>query len=174
MRKFFVTFFLVIVAYVLQTTALPSITIADIAPNLLLIISAYAGYINGRTVGLFTGFSIGLLLDCQFGSILGLYALIYMLIAYLCGFFHKIYFREDSTLPIIIIVVSDFLYGLLEYIFNFAFRNKLEFGFYLKRIILPEMIYTIIFSIILYRIMLYLYKHEINILKHKKEVDDFV
>lgn len=175
MRKFVVTFILLIISYVLQTTALPVIDIAGITPNLILIIISFSGYINGRTAGIFTGFFAGLLIDLQFGNIIGLYALIYMSIAYLCGLCHKIYFRDDSTLPIIIICISEFLYGTMEYIFNFAFRNKLDFGFYLKRIIMPEMIYTVLLSILLYKLILFLFKHnkkEEDLLK--KEVDEYV
>lgn len=175
MRKFIVTFLLLIISYILQTTAAPVISIAHITPNIILIICAYSGYINGRTAGLFTGFFAGLLIDFQFGSVLGLYALIYMSIAYLCGLCHKLYFRDDSTLPLVIIFISDFLYGIMEYIFNFAFRNKLNFKFYFKRIIMPEIIYTLLISIILYRIILFLYKHNSkskNLLK--KEVENYV
>lgn len=172
MRKFFVTTFLVIICFLLQTTAMPAIAIGEIAPNLILIVCAYAGYINGRTVGLFTGLTLGLLIDFQYGSVIGLYALIYMLIAYICGLCHKLYFRDDSIMPVIIIFISDLLYGLLNYIFNFAFRNKLDLSFYMKRIILPEILYSIIVSIFLYRIILFLYKHKIK--KSRKETDDIV
>lgn len=175
MRKFFVTFILIIIAFLLQTTAMPKIAIASITPNLILIIAAFSGYINGRTAGLFSGFFAGLLIDFQYGTIIGLYALIYMLIAYLCGFCHKIYFRDDSTLPIVIICVGDLLYGMLEYIFNFAFRNKLELAFYFKRIIMPEMIYTVVVSIVLYRFILFAYKHKIKIPKIlRREAKDIV
>lgn len=175
MRKFIVTVFLLLIGYLLQTTAMPAIQIADIAPNLILIIVAYSGYINGRTAGLFTGLFAGLLIDFQFGSVIGLYALIYMLVAYLCGFCHKIYFRDDATLPVIIICLSDIIYGLLVYMLEFAFRNKLDFSFYIKRIILPEMIYTTFISIFAYRIILYLYKHKrIKKNNEKREVENIV
>ena len=175
MRKFLISFFLIIISFLLQTTAMPAIAIADISPNLILIIVAFCGYINGRTAGLYAGFFAGLLIDFQYNTIIGLYALIYMLVAYLCGFCHKIYFRDDTTMPIAIIFISDFIYGILEYIFNFAFRNKLEFTFYIKRIIMPELLYTIILAIVLYRPILFMYKHNFKKKIHlKKETDTIV
>lgn len=171
MRKFIVTAFLLFAGYLLQTTLMPAIAIADISPNLILIVVTFCAYINGRTAGVFAGLVAGLLIDFQYGAVLGLYAIIYMLIAYLCGFCHKIYFRDDTTMPLVIICLSDLLYGILTYVLQFAFRNKLEFTFYFKRIIMPEMVYTVFISIFLYRIILYMYKHVRKKKDAKKEAD---
>ena len=46
------------------------------------------------------GFFSGLIIDIQFGNILGFYALIYLLIGYVNGLFEQMYFDEDIKLPL--------------------------------------------------------------------------
>ena len=60
---------------------------------------------------------------------------------------------DDYTIPIILVSVSDFLYGFFYYLFLFLLRNRLNLFFYLRRIILPELIYTVVVSIILYKLL---------------------
>jgi rod shape-determining protein MreD len=112
------------------------------------------------------GFFSGLLVDIMFGTyVVGLYALLYLLIGYLLGFTNKIYSNDDYTLPIVFIGISDFLYGFFYYIFEFLLRGRLNFLYYLRRMILPEIIYTIAVSVLLYKLL-----HMINNrLEHKSE-----
>jgi len=95
-----------------------------------------------------------LLLDIFFGSVIGFYALIYMYIGYINGFFRKIFFPEDIKLPLILISASDFGYNLLVYLFLFFLRGKFRFGYYLIHIVIPELVYTILVTIVLYLIIL--------------------
>ena len=60
--------------------------------------------------GLGIGFCLGLLVDIQFGTVLGLYALIYLLIGYVNGLFCENYFDEDIKLPLLLIAGSEFVW----------------------------------------------------------------
>jgi rod shape-determining protein MreD len=100
-------------------------------------------------MGLFSG----LLVDLMFGSLIGLYALFYMLIGYFMGFTHKYYDNEDFTMPIILVGIGDLIYGFSYYVFYFLLRGRLNFLYYFRRLILPEMIYTIAVSIFLYKLL---------------------
>lgn len=100
------------------------------------------------------GFFCGLLLDIFFGSVIGFYALVYMYIGYLNGFFRKRFFPEDIKLPIILISASDLAYSLMVYLFLFLLRGKFQFFYYLRHIILPELVYTIVVTVFLYFIIL--------------------
>ncbi|MGN1145662.1 MAG: rod shape-determining protein MreD, partial [Acetatifactor sp.] len=57
-------------------------------------------------------------------------------------------------LPIALITVSDLSYGIICYIMQFLLRGRLDFPYYLGRIILPETIYTIIVTLFLYPLIL--------------------
>lgn len=148
----------IIICFLLQSTLYGFISLADIMPNILLILVVSSAYMRGRMTGLLLGLFSGLLLDLSSGDyIVGLYALMYMLIGYFIGFTHKYYSNDDYTLPIIIIAVSDLIYGFFFYIFEFLLRGRLNILFYLRRLILPEIIYTVAVSIILYKLL-----HTIN------------
>ena len=57
----------------------------------------------------------GLITDIQFGTILGFYALLYLVIGFVNGLFEQLYFDEDIKLPLFLISVSEFLYGIIIY-----------------------------------------------------------
>jgi len=80
--------------------------------------------------------------------------LIYMVLGYANGFFRKIFYDDDIKLPLILIAASDFLYGNIVCIFMFVMRSKFQYLYYLKSVIIPELIYTILVTIILYQIIL--------------------
>jgi rod shape-determining protein MreD len=109
---------------------------------------------RGRMTGMLLGLSCGLLLDLLSGGVIaGIFALLYMFIGYFIGFTHRFYSNDDYTLPIIIIAVSDFIYGFFYYVIEFLLRGRLSLLFYLRRIILPEIIYTVAVAILLYKLL---------------------
>lgn len=142
-----------VVCFVLQTTLLQYISLADVAPNLLLIIVVSAAYVKGPAAGMFTGFLCGILPDLLYGDLVGINSLICLFIGYLSGFANKIYDSEDVTFPVLITALADFLYGVLYYVFNFLFRSRLDFPYYLRRIILPEIVYTVVVSAVVYKLL---------------------
>lgn len=105
----------------------------------------------------FIGFCCGLLVDCVFGDVVGLYAFIYMIVGYLNGLVNKVYYSDDIVVPVILVAASDFIYNFFYYMFEFLLRSRLDFFFYLRRIILPELIYTVLVSVVLYKLL-----HTIN------------
>ncbi|MEG1458891.1 MAG: rod shape-determining protein MreD [Acetivibrio sp.] len=153
MKRFISTILVIIICFVLQTTLFQTLALANVVPNLLLIVTVAYGYMGGEKEGLWVGFLCGLLTDLFFGSVIGLYALILMGIGYLNGVLNKIYYTDDLTIPLIIISVSDLLYNFLYYIVEFLLRGRLDFFFYLRRIILPEVVYTVLISVFLYKIL---------------------
>ena len=59
MRRKIVLFIIVTICFLLQTTIFPSLTFANIAPNLLLIVVASFGLMRGKKEGLWIGFFCG-------------------------------------------------------------------------------------------------------------------
>jgi len=150
------TFFLILVCFVLQSTFFRNLSFAGIVPNLLIILTASFGFMRGDNEGIIIGFLCGLLIDIFYGDILGFYAMIYMYIGFLNGKFNRIFYPEDIKLPIGLIVVSDLSYGMLCYILMFLLNGKFHFLFYLKSVILPEVVYTIVVTCILYPVVLFI------------------
>lgn len=154
MKRLIVYILEILICFLLQSAMFHYVSLAGIMPNLLLILVVSTAYMRGRLSGLMLGMFSGLLVDLMYGSyVIGLYALLYLLIGYFIGFTNKYYSNDDYTLPIIIIAVSDFIYGFFYYIVEFLLRGRLNFFYYLRRLILPEIIYTVAVSIFLYKLL---------------------
>ena len=155
-RRVLIIALVIYVCFLLQTSIFSRIPLAGVTPNILICAVSTYGFMKGRKHGIVIGFFTGLLLDVFSGSIFGLYALIYMYIGLLNGLFKKQLFCDDLRLPMLLIGASDFIYGVVTCIALFAFRGEYNFVFYLMNIILPEVVYTLLVSIIVYYIILYL------------------
>ena len=153
MKGFFIDLALILVFFVLQTTIFPMLKISSIIPNILIILVSCSGFMQGDREGMFVGFACGLLLDvCSF-DIFGFYTILYMLIGYLNGLLHNFFYLKDFKLPAIMIVSSDLVCCFATYFFLFLLRSRFEFGFYFLNIILPEVVYTLLISVIIYPLL---------------------
>lgn len=151
-----IVFIMVIVGFLLQCTFFQKISLGGIAPNILIIITSSFGFMRGKNEGMFIGFLSGIILDIFFGSVIGFYALVYLFIGYLNGFFRTIFYPEDIKLPLFLISTSELLYCFLSYIFLFLLRGRLHLGYYFLRVILPEIVYTILITLIVYKVILWI------------------
>ncbi len=154
MRRKITVFLIIVVCYLLQSSVFQAISFASITPNLMIVIVSAFGFMRGKKEGLWIGFFCGLILDIFTGSVIGFYALLYMFIGYVNGFFRKLFYPEDIKLPMLLIAGSDVVCSLIIYFFMFLFRGKFQFGYYLWNIILPELVYTMVVTIFLYFIIL--------------------
>lgn len=146
-----VTLIQIVLCFLLQSSVFPHFALANVVPDFMMILIVANAYNRGIFSGMFTGLVCGLLADCMFGSVIGLYGIIYMVIGYFNGFAHKIYDHEDVTIPIVLIAVSEFCYCFFFYVFEFLLRGRLNIGYYMFRIGLPSVIYTVLVGIILYK-----------------------
>ncbi len=153
LRKFTV-FIFIFVCFILQSTVFRSLSFAGIVPNLLIVLTSAYGFMRGENEGMVIGFFCGLLIDIFFGDILGFYALIMMYIGFINGKFNMIFYPEDLKLPLGLIVISDLSYGMVCYILMFMLKGKFDFWFYFTNIILPELVYTMIITCLLYPVLL--------------------
>jgi len=167
----FVTAIFLIFGFVLQSTLLSQFSIGGIAPNILVIMVATVGFIHGRKFGMITGFAAGLIMDIYFGQVVGLYALIFMYIGYANGMFKKILFSGEFKLPFGLIIASDIVYGHACYICMFLVKGDFHYFYYLKSIILPEVVYTSVVACIVFPFMKMIFG---KIERHFTEVQDTI
>lgn len=158
MKRKIVTIAIILVCFLLECTVFQGLTLGNVTPNLLIVVTSSFGFMRGKKEGMMVGFISGLLVDIMFHDLIGFYALIYMVLGYVNGFFRKIFYDDDIKLPLILIAASDFVYGNIVCIFMFVMRSKFHYFYYLKSVIIPELIYTILVTIVLYQIILYINK----------------
>lgn len=153
MKRKIVIALMILICFLLQSTLFNTFSIGSISPNLMIILTSSFGFMGGKKEGMAVGFFCGLLEDIFYGRLLGMHALIYMYIGYANGYFNRIFYGDDIKLPISLISVSELVYGLGTYVIMFLMRSRFAFPYYLRRIILPELVYTIIVTLVLYRII---------------------
>lgn len=154
MARKIVLFGIISICFVLQTTTFQTLSFANIAPNLMIIVVSSFGLMRGRKEGMYVGFICGLLIDIFCGFYLGIYALLYMYVGYINGFFRRRFYPEDIKQPLILVSASDILSNLVIYIVLFLTRNRYDFGYYLFNVMIPEWVYTMVVTLFLYFILL--------------------
>lgn len=152
MRRTIVLALLIIVCFVLQCTFCQAVSLAYIAPNLLIILISSFGFMRGRTEGLLIGFFCGLLSDIFFGQVIGLNAFIYMLIGYMNGVFNRIFYDLDIKMPMLMVFLSELAYNGIVLVTQFILRGRFQIDYYVQHVIIPEITYTLCVTLILYRI----------------------
>ena len=151
MKKEFISIILLILCFLLQSTLLSRFTMGGIVPNLMIVMIATIGFLLGNRTGMWFGFVFGLITDIFFGQIIGLYACIYMFMGYLNGAFEKILFPHDIKLPLLL-------------------KGRFDYLYYLRGIILPELIYTTVLACIIYPFVHFIFeKIDIFDAKHMGE-----
>ena len=157
MKRIICSFFMMIILYLIQTTIFNKVTVAGIKPNVVIILVVLIGYKYGKIPGMLMGFFMGLFLDLTEYDYIGYYSLIYLIIGYLLGFSNKLYTNDSTLIPLGLVGASDFVLNFLIFITGFLLRNRLDLPYYMMRIILPEVVYTIIISALLYRMIDFIY-----------------
>ncbi len=155
-KKVIISILIILVAFLLQTTFFQALELANVVPNLVLVVTVSYGYLRGRTHGMWIGLVCGLMLDMMYGSVIGLYGFIMMTIGFFIGYIKKLFFTESIILPIVLISVGDFVYNMYYYITEFLLRGRLHFFFYLTRVMLPEILYTVIIGLLFYYLINFL------------------
>ncbi len=158
MKRKVITFVIILVCFLLESTIFHNLKIATVSPNLLIIVTASFGFMKGKKTGMAVGFISGFFVDLFWGHLMGFNMLLYTVIGYLNGAFERLFYDDDIKLPIGLISASELVYGVITYAFMYMLRGDFNFDIYLSHIILPELVYTILVTLILYQIILHINK----------------
>ena len=148
-----VTALIIFVNFILQTTLFPLLAIRGIFPNTALIIVTSYALLRGSKAGAIVGGFSGLLMDIFFSKMIGFYTLLYLVIGLFFGRSQKNFYRENYLLPIIFCAISTVLYQAVLYITGFMFRGEGNIFYFLFSILVPELVYMAIVTVIVYRIL---------------------
>ena len=140
MKRKIITFIIIVICFLLECTIFHRLSFASIKPNLLIIVTSSFGFMRGKKEGMAVGFVSGLLVDIFWGSALGLF------------------YDDDIKLPIALIGASELIYGLVTYFCLYMLQGNFAFTNCLTHIILPELVYTILITLVLYQIILHINK----------------
>lgn len=161
-----ITLVLSIVLFCIESTILKDFAIRGITPNLIIAFVVSVALLRGSKTGAVVGGLLGILQDLLFYPFFGFQTLFYIYIGLGVGFFNKDFYKDNYVLPLLLISVADLLYGFVMYVFFYLFKGHLNIGDYIGNIILPEMIYTVILGLAIYKLMLFVNKKCDKLEKH--------
>ncbi len=153
MRKLVINVFLILtslIIYYLQSNFFTWFNISGIMPNLFIVLVLFIGLFASRTMGTVYGIIIGLILDLVLGNKIGVNAVTLGIIGFLAGVFDK-NFSKDSRMTIMLMTISATL--LVEganYLIKYVLLSANVEIFSFIEILIVEIIYNCILTIILY------------------------
>ena len=150
MKRLLIYIGLILGAYLLQNNVFAVSPLISATPNLLLILTFSIGFIRGKKEGMLIGMLGGLLMDMGYSEIVGYYALIYLCIGYVNGSISQLFYTEFLNMPLLLCILSDFLYNVYIYVFGFMAHGRMALSVYIPEVILPEVVYTSVLALVLY------------------------
>lgn len=145
---------IILLAFLIQTSILSMLPFYSV-PNLLLILTFSFGFIYGSTQGMLCGLFAGFLMDCFYTVPLGCFMLIFTIIGFLNGLFTNFYYDDYITLPVVLCIVSELLYNASVLLIRIFTLGSYDIGQAFLQIILPEMLFSLMITLLLYRVFLH-------------------
>lgn len=153
MRKVLTVIGLIIVfllIYFLQVNIFSTFTIAGVKPNLFVIYVLFIGLFANQFLGISLGVVFGIILDLLYGKTIGISAVMLCIIGYLGSYFDKNFSKENKLTIIFMVAGSTLIYELGTYFLNSIILEFSREYLYFIKIVVLEILYNVLLSIILY------------------------
>lgn len=138
----------------LQPTLLNYIKICGAKPNLFLIFIVIMALLSGKRDGAVVGAAFGLMFDLLTGKMIGLHAVLYMYLGFFFGLMSENVLKKPTVIiSALAVLIASPLTGCAEFLFRTFRVAELPFFYSFMYTILPEMIYSTVFSIPVYWIL---------------------
>lgn len=141
----------IVLAFLIQTSFCKFIPILNNGGSLILVFVTCFSFLNNIEISIFAGLIAGLIIDVNSGIYMGIYELIFMYIAYFSSKLGKIFKNDNINIILILIIFWELIYNIMIYIFTFLIRQKYEFTDYFFYLILPDIVMTVIYAVLLYK-----------------------
>lgn len=142
-----------IIIYILQANFFSWFTIAGVKPNLFVIFIVFLGLFGGKYMGVISGVISGLLLDIFIGKSVGISAIMLGVVGIIARILDKNFSKDSKLTIILMIMATTFVYELGSYIINtIIFSYEVAIWNFIK-ILLTEIFYNAILTIILYPLL---------------------
>ena len=145
--------FIFFIIYFLQANFFSWFNIAGIKPNLIILLMLVIGLFIGKKVGIIFAIITGILLDLLGGKIIGITSIMFIIIVILSDIYDK-NFSKDSKIAIMLMVISTTtIYEVGVYMLNIIKTSSNIEIFAFTKILVVEIIFNAILTIILYPII---------------------
>ncbi len=145
-----ITFFVI---YFLQLNFFSWFRIAGVMPNLFVILVLYIGLFTNRALGLTYGVLFGILLDLFIGKKIGITAIMLGSVGIIAAIFDKNFSKDSRMTMMIMVAVCTIAYEIGMYVLNYIFFSINVEILYFAKILIIEVIYNILITIIIYPLL---------------------
>lgn len=156
MKKTIINIVLIITAFIiyyLQANFFSWFTIAGVMPNIFVLFILFIGLFANRSMGTIYGILTGVVLDLLIGAKVGIYAVGLGIIGFLAAAFDK-NFSKDSRMTIMLMgICATAIFEVIVYLSNYIILGiNVEIINFIIILVL-ELIYNLLLTIILYPLM---------------------
>ena len=156
MKKISIILFLIIaffIVFFLQANIFQIFTIGGIMPNLFILFILFIGLYTNITMGVSFGVICGIIIDLIYSKNVGITAIMLCIIGYLGAYFDTNFSKENKLTIIIIGAIATAIYEIGYYALNvIIFQFDAEIIYFIK-ILLIELLYNSLITIIIYPII---------------------
>ena len=139
--------------YILQANFFTWFNIAGVMPNIFIIFVLFIGLYGGENMGIIFGIIFGLFLDAVSSKNIGPNIITLPIIGLLGGMFDKNFSKESRIALILMVIGSTVAVEFIKYIMDIAI-NKINYEFLnFFRILLIEVVFNALLSVIFYPII---------------------
>lgn len=149
-RRYIMSYLILVVAYILQTTLIREIAIFKVAPSLMLVSVICFSLVNEEVSAAIYGGIAGLLMDISSGGAIGFNAILMLYLALALVIFGQDLFHDTVRSATFLVVISTILYESVFAFFNFAIFGNSSFWYMILRVALVEAVYNGVFAPLIY------------------------
>lgn len=158
LRQVIVIAVVLLLGFFIQINFAQFIPSLSCVPNIMLIVVFSLGFLRGPKVGMAVGIVAGLLMDFVQGNIVGFYVLIFVYIGFINGLLKRYFISNVILLPLILCTINEILYHGVMYLFQFRKQAVHTVTEYLRHVVIPEYLVTLIAAVIVYGIVLLIHR----------------
>lgn len=142
-----IVFFII---YFLQTNLFTWFTIGGVMPNLYIILVLFIGLFIGKKAGFILGIFFGLVIDFLLGKSIGISAFLLAMIGLVSEYLEKNFSKDSKLMIMLTVVIGTVFFETGYYIFQVIKWNALFELLPFIKILLIEITFNIILTIIIY------------------------
>ena len=142
-----------IIIYFLQLNFFNWFTIAKVKPNLFVIFVLFIGLYAGKRMGTGFGLATGLMIDIVGSNMIGQSAIALGAIGFLGGYLEKNFSKDSKITVMLMCILSTLCYEVFIYLYRgILLSTNIEIFLFIK-ILLIELLYNTLLTIIIYPLM---------------------
>jgi rod shape-determining protein MreD len=154
----YVTILLLIAIVIIQTTAMPHLTILDVKPDLMLLMVISWSLLRGAKEGLIWAMMGGIGLDLVSGTPFGSSTVALVVLSLVAGLGELSVFRSHIALPLIATLIATLAYNLFFLLLLYVRGCSIAWTDSLIKVVLPSTLINVLLSPFVYKALYWLHR----------------